>query len=232
MKIKIYDQIITDITASINAGTLKPGDKLPTYPELAKQYNTSAVTVRKSIAKLITQGYLYSVERIGIFVRERERDLFLISFSPQANINEEVTHTSIEGISLTLAQIKGNTEQKAVEIRFIGYSDTIPVYYTIITLYINGRYDISHLSDMAEKNLLIILNFLDSFDIKKSLSITMDAPKGYIQDKLLIDTSTPIVCINTDYTTLKGYPVGKAVTWVAGENIDFFGKSIMHMPQT
>ena len=138
MKIKIYDQIITDITASINAGTLKPGDKLPTYPELAKQYNTSAVTVRKSIAKLITQGYLYSVERIGIFVRERERDLFLISFSPQANINEEVTHTSIEGISLTLAQIKGNTEQKAVEIRFIGYSDTIPVYYTIITLYING----------------------------------------------------------------------------------------------
>ena len=63
MKVKIYDQIINDIMDDIHYGNLKPGEKLPTYAELAKKYSTSIVTVRKSISSLINKGSSVSHHR-------------------------------------------------------------------------------------------------------------------------------------------------------------------------
>lgn len=228
MKIKIYDQIISDIIHDINQGTLKANDKLPTYSELASKYHTSAVTVRKSIAKLINKGYLFSVERVGIFVREREHDLFIATLSPQSIINEEITHTSIEGVHLTLVRDDSGQERKATETAFIGYSDTIPIYYTDLNLFVGGHYNLEHLSDMTEDQLPAALQILDSFDITKKITIILETPKNYIQNKLLIDATTPVVCMTQRYYTLKGNAVGRSVTWIAGENCDLFGKSVIN----
>ncbi|MEG0378614.1 MAG: GntR family transcriptional regulator, partial [Eubacterium sp.] len=105
MKIKKYDEIINDIMADIHSGVLKPHEKLPTNNALAEKYNTSGVTVRKSIAALINRGYLESTKRVGTFVKKREKEIYLLSFSPYTSINEEITSKSIESITLTLIKM-------------------------------------------------------------------------------------------------------------------------------
>lgn len=228
MKIKIYDQIVNDIEDSIRNGTLKPGEKLPTYNEMATKYQTSIVTVRKSIAALVSNGYLESVERVGTFVREREREIYLIAFSSFANINEEITGSKVEGIGFSLVRIgKEREERKAAEIRRLFYSDSIPVCYEITALLLNGHYSDKSLPEMVEKNSKVIHKILNGFEAKKSMEITMDMPRRYIQEKLLIDESVPVFCFTTTYYTMDDEPIGKSILYAAGENVDLYGKSFI-----
>ena len=228
MKIKIYDKIVSDIEADIRSGALKPGERLPTYSELAAKYNTSIVTVRKSIADLVGAGYLESVERVGTFVREREKDVYLLAFSPYANINEEITDSRLEGIGLSLVRFgEERRERRSVEFRHICYSDAIPVCYETTFLLLRGHYNGSHISEMTEKNFEMIQKILNGFSVKKVMEITMDLPRRYIQDKLLVDASVPLFCFTTTYYTINDRPVGKSVLYVAGENVGLYGKSFV-----
>ncbi|SCE99723.1 regulatory protein, gntR family [Micromonospora haikouensis] len=68
--VPLWRRIRQDILDRINAGILKPGDKLPTTKELADQYDTSGVTVRKAIDILIESGVLEGRQGIGVFVAD------------------------------------------------------------------------------------------------------------------------------------------------------------------
>ncbi|MDO4289365.1 MAG: GntR family transcriptional regulator [Eubacterium sp.] len=228
MKIKIYDRIVGDIENAIRSGALKPGEKLPPYSELAAKYCTSVVTVRKSITALVSSGYLESVERVGIFVREREKEVYLIAFSPIANINEEITRCAVEGISHALVRIGDDREERrATELKRIFYSDAIPVGYEITALLLGGHYNSDTLPEMTEKNLDMIQKILNGFEVKKVLEITMDMPRRYIQEKLLVDETTPLFCFATTYYTTEDKPVGRSMLYVAGENVELYGKSFL-----
>jgi GntR family transcriptional regulator len=69
--VPLWRRIRQDIQGQIAAGVLKPGDKLPTTKELAEQYDTSGVTVRKAVEVLIEAGVLEGRQGIGVFVAER-----------------------------------------------------------------------------------------------------------------------------------------------------------------
>ncbi|MCW3843705.1 GntR family transcriptional regulator [Micromonospora yasonensis] len=66
----LWRRIRREIQAKIAAGILKPGDKLPTTKELAEQYDTSGVTVRKAIDLLIEAGVLEGRQGVGVFVSD------------------------------------------------------------------------------------------------------------------------------------------------------------------
>ncbi|MGY0002497.1 GntR family transcriptional regulator [Micromonospora sp. I033] len=66
----LWRRIRREIQAKVDAGILKPGDKLPTTKELAEQYETSGVTVRKAIDLLIEAGVLEGRQGVGVFVAD------------------------------------------------------------------------------------------------------------------------------------------------------------------
>ncbi|WP_433350137.1 GntR family transcriptional regulator [Micromonospora sp. CA-111912] len=68
--VPLWRRIRQDILDRINAGILTPGEKLPTTRELAEQYDTSGVTVRKAVEFLIESGILEGRQGIGVFVAE------------------------------------------------------------------------------------------------------------------------------------------------------------------
>jgi DNA-binding GntR family transcriptional regulator len=67
----VYEQVIADITASIEAGTLKPGDRLPTIVELCEQYRASATPIRYALRILDERGLIETHQGKGSFVAER-----------------------------------------------------------------------------------------------------------------------------------------------------------------
>ncbi|AWW28309.1 MULTISPECIES: GntR family transcriptional regulator [unclassified Acetobacterium] len=223
---KIYERIEKDILLDIKSGLLKPNEKLPTNQELAEKYHTSGVTVRKSLATLVNKGYLISIERVGTFVKEREKDLFLINFSLENSINEEITDTEIEDILISVAQIKGQRrELKTLEIRRMYFSGSMPVGYSIDSLFLKGHYLTEGVEKKAEKNIAIMNRIFNSYEVKKTIEVTMDYPNKYISNRLLIDESMPMLCINLHFYTLDDHPIGKSIIYVLGENIELNGKS-------
>lgn len=56
--VALYQQLINEIKESIQAGELKPGDRLMTEGEFSKEYDVSRITVRKAIEVLVEEGIL------------------------------------------------------------------------------------------------------------------------------------------------------------------------------
>ena len=66
----IYEQIKSQIIKFINAGVLKPNNKLPSVRELASDLGINPNTVQKVYKELEQDGYIYSVFKKGSFVAD------------------------------------------------------------------------------------------------------------------------------------------------------------------
>lgn len=64
----IYEQIYTQIKGMILAGTLAPGDALPSMRLLAKELHISVITTKRAYEELERDGFIASVTGKGSFV--------------------------------------------------------------------------------------------------------------------------------------------------------------------
>jgi GntR family transcriptional regulator len=65
-----YRQIADNLREQINVGTLRPGDQLPTEPQLATAYGASRSTIRLAVGMLTTNGLVETRQGMGTFVRQ------------------------------------------------------------------------------------------------------------------------------------------------------------------
>ncbi len=63
-----YLKVQDDILRRIVSGELNPGDKLPSENDLSSEYQVSRMTLRKALAILCSEGYIYQVRGLGTFV--------------------------------------------------------------------------------------------------------------------------------------------------------------------
>lgn len=66
-----HAQIADDLIARIEAGDYPPGSRLPTEPQLMRQYDASSTTVRAAIKTLVTSGLAETRHGLGTFVLNR-----------------------------------------------------------------------------------------------------------------------------------------------------------------
>lgn len=71
----IYEQIYTQLKNQIIAGTLQPGEALPSIRALAKDLKISVITTKRAYDELEAEGFLYTVAGKGCFVAEKNLDL-------------------------------------------------------------------------------------------------------------------------------------------------------------
>lgn len=84
--VAIYEQIAEQLREQINAGEYKPGQRLPTEPELMQSCGVSRSTVRAALDVLEQQGLLTRRAGKGTFVAHRElaQDLGDLRSFPEA----------------------------------------------------------------------------------------------------------------------------------------------------
>jgi GntR family transcriptional regulator len=64
----LYLQVYESLKNDILERKLKQGDRLPSEEDLAKRYRISRMTLRKSLALLIIDGFIYSQHGLGTFI--------------------------------------------------------------------------------------------------------------------------------------------------------------------
>lgn len=88
----LVTEIVEGLTASIQDGQLKPGDKLPTESEIMARYDVSRTVVRESISKLQASGLVETRHGIGTFVLERtESGTFKIAATDFATVADVIS---------------------------------------------------------------------------------------------------------------------------------------------
>ncbi len=66
----IYEQISQNIISQVLSGLLRPGDRIPSVRQLARQLNVNPNTIQKSYTGLLENGILYSMKGKGDFVSD------------------------------------------------------------------------------------------------------------------------------------------------------------------
>src|ERR1700684_4138922 len=64
-----YQKIADRLRDQITRGTLAPDDRLPSEPDLVRQYDASRNTVRLALALLTNQGLVVTRQGLGSFVQ-------------------------------------------------------------------------------------------------------------------------------------------------------------------
>jgi GntR family transcriptional repressor for pyruvate dehydrogenase complex len=65
---RLSDELVERILASIAAGELCPGDRLPTIVETARSFGVGASTVREALMRLEAKGVVEIRHGAGVFV--------------------------------------------------------------------------------------------------------------------------------------------------------------------
>lgn len=68
-----YRRIADALRREIDTGDLRPGQRLPTEPDLAERFSVSLPTVRQALGVLRAEGLIDSRHGIGSFVKETDR---------------------------------------------------------------------------------------------------------------------------------------------------------------
>ena len=71
----IYDQISSQLKSQIIAGTLRPGEALPSIRGLAKDLKISVITTKRAYDELEAEGFITTVAGKGCFVAEQNLEL-------------------------------------------------------------------------------------------------------------------------------------------------------------
>lgn len=70
----LYKQLSNTIKEQLAKGVYKPGDRLPSMDDLAKEFSINKITVRKALTELIADGLIYSIPAQGTYVSEPQQE--------------------------------------------------------------------------------------------------------------------------------------------------------------
>lgn len=137
----LYLQIAEDISAKIGARTFHIGDQLGSQQELSREYRVSLMTVKKALAHLAHQGWIYSRVGKGSYVARQSlepqpvihrsigivlENLRSVFFSMIVQAVEEAAYS--QGYNVLVSDSSGQTEREERQIhhfRKIGVSGLI-----------------------------------------------------------------------------------------------------------
>lgn len=77
-KESIYEQIKKQILRFIELGVLKSNDKLPSVRMLASDLGINPNTVARAYNELEAEGIIYTINKKGVFVSNREKNDYLL----------------------------------------------------------------------------------------------------------------------------------------------------------
>lgn len=117
----IFEQIAFGVKSSVARGELRPGDRLPSVRELAKELAINPNTVARAYDALESQAVIVRRQGSGCFVAERTSAL--IEAERVRRLDELLDHALTEAFHLgfepgeVLARVEARLEQRGATVR-------------------------------------------------------------------------------------------------------------------
>jgi GntR family transcriptional regulator len=99
-----YYQIADDLSIEIEAGSLRPGDLIPSESQLCERYGISRMTVRQGLNLLSDAGYIHSVPGKGSYVTAPRLDHLTLEIQEGALRDGRELDLRLVGLEVVTAQ--------------------------------------------------------------------------------------------------------------------------------
>lgn len=144
--VPLYQQLKEILQKKIE-NEMKPGDALPTEPEIEEKYKVSRMTVRRAIDELVIDGLVYKKQGKGTFVREAK---IVHDVEKVTSLTEEMQERGmpLETIATDISRIVPSkkireklnlsSDEKVIKIKRIRHVNGEP--FTIMVNYIREKF--------------------------------------------------------------------------------------------
>lgn len=227
----VYMRIVEDIKKKIKSAELKPGDTVPSEKALCDEYGASRMTVRKGLAVLANEGYIYSIPGKGNFVRKPELNKYTIYYNEMKNSINSVDKTKLLEVNIIMPDEKLANDlqitknKNVIMIRRLFYTDGAPVAYDIkYLLYQKGmpivEKEIEHATfpEMFSQK-------VPPFALKKELIIYATTPGEDVKRYLNIYDELALLVVEQKFYNTENKPIGLGITYYRGDYIKLQGIS-------
>lgn len=227
----VYIKIVEDIKKKINSTELKPGDAISSEAALCKEYGASRMTVRKGLAILVNEGYIYSIPGKGNFVQKPEQDKYVIYYDEMNNSINSVDKTKLLEVNIIMpddklaGELQTTRNKNVIMIRRLFYTDGAPVAYDVkYLLYQKGmpivEKEIEH-ATFPE----MVFNTMPIYALKKELSIYSQIPDVEMKRHLNIYDELALLVVEQKLFNNENKPIGLGITYYRGDYIRLQGTS-------
>ncbi len=221
----LYKQLQDQILESIQNGTLKPGDKLPTELELSKTNNISRVTVRAALDSLTSEGYLVRIPGKGTFISKdklKKNVAETIGFSDTCRLQNKVPGAKVLKCVIEDATLSDQQHlclqpgDKVINIERIRYADNVPI--SVEYSRFPSSYSFLLQEDLNNKSLYEILKtkYGITFGISRKY-IDMEYASFDVATYLNIKEGYPLLCIKSTVCSPDGQKIHRSKQLILGD---------------
>ena len=227
----IYIRIVEDIKEKINSAELNPGDTVPPETALCKEYGVSRMTVRKGLAILTSEGYIFSVPGKGSYVQKPQANKYTLYYDEMNNPINSVDNARLLEVTIIMPDEKLADElqitrnKHVIKIRRLFYTDGVPVAYDIKYLLYNKGMPIVEKEIEQATFQEMVSDSIPTFAPKKRLSISAQIPNEEIKRYLNIYDELALLVVEQKLYNKEKKPIGIGVTSYRGDYIKLQGNS-------
>lgn len=206
----LYVQISGLLRQSILSGEYKPSDMLPSEHELAASYNTSRVTVRKSLDVLENESLIKPWHGKGYFVQPPKHTRFTLYFgdhmtekrfrfqevnivTPDKEVSEKLQLKKHQMVIITRRILEHDGKNLAYDEKFIPYERGVPS--------IEFEIHFAEFPDMFEERFA-------PMSLHTEMTIGLESPPEHIWKALDFNSPSPLMVVSRLIRTFDERPVG------------------------
>lgn len=207
----LYSQLAEHLREQIDAGSLKPGDKLASERDLSLQHGMSRMTVRQALGQLEREGLLSVRRGVGTFVSEPKLTydaVNLLGFTEamlgkQGVLSSKVLSQKLVTASSQIRQaLNLSSTQTVIEIKRIRLIDKVPM--AIETNYLPDRFEGLETMNLREASLYAILE--DLYNVKPYVAEqTIEAATTRSFEQKHFKVNSPISVLHIQGTSFDQY---------------------------
>lgn len=221
----VYIKIVEDIKKKVNSAELKPGDTVPPEAALCKEYGVSRMTVRKGLAILANEGYIFSVPGKGSYVQKPEVNKYTLHYDEMNNPINSVDEVRLLEVTIIMPdqkladQLQTTRNKHVIMLRRLLYTEGIPVAFDIkYLIYSKGMPIVEKEIEQATFQEMVSSS-MPIFALKKKISISAQIPSEEIKRYLNIYDELALLVIEQKLYDNKNKPIGVGITSYRGDYI-------------
>lgn len=227
----VYVTIFEEIKKKIDRAELKPGDAIDSETALGKEFGASRMTVRKGLAMLVNEGYIYSIPGKGNFVQKPVQNKYTLFYDEMKNSINSVDKAKLLEVNIIIpdeklaGELQITRKKNVIMIRRLFYTDGEPVAYDVkYLLYRKGMPIVEKEIEQATFT-EIITKGVPVFALKKGISIYAQVPDDNIKRLLNVYDELALLVVEQKLYNGENKPMGLGVTFFRGDYIKLNGIS-------
>lgn len=229
---KTYELIYNEIKQKIDNGIYHANQQLPSLRDLSKIYNSTPVTVKKSLMILLEKGYLSVKDRVGFFVAAPDTHNLEFTFHEIKSIKSVINEIRIERVENIDTEVILHyypeemiagiiTTKNCIAVRRILLSNSMPIAYDIKYLFTRKPINIkSTYSQNYERWIKSMSIVLEHYDVVKELSITVMEDNSYCREILYLDENDSVFEFFQVFRAKNGQIAGLGHTFIPCIELD------------